>query len=208
MVLCDNLDLNLGAYFSRSEMDFYDFINEQTCLIKNYEQIYSNQANLDNINLITSKYNNKPFIVISYTHGAPTKLSCNGVPLVYSSNTHLFANSLFYSTACLVGRQLAYELINNGCKTFVGFKEESLVPVNEEYHTIFINCENYALKMFLLMNVTIGDAFNSMKNYMNQQIDKLIEIYGDPICASFLNANKEAFICIGDTTIKKEDMFS
>lgn len=207
MIFCDDLDMNLGSYFCKSEINFYDFINEHDDLINNYERIYSEEAYLCHVNSIAKKFNKTPFVVVSYTHGSPIRLICNGLPIVCSLNSHLFVNSLFYSTACFVGRELAYELISKGCKTFIGFKEESLVPVNELYHDIFINCESFALKLFFLENVTIGYAFNSMKAYMETQVDRLIEVYNDPFCASFLNANKDALICIGDENIKKEGMF-
>lgn len=207
IVSFDDLDPALGKYFRESHVDFYDFISEHPNLLNAYKEISTSGICIDYINKITKKYNSKPFIYIAYSHGNPNEFRCAGMPYIWYSNTKNFINSFIYSTACHTGKNLAYNLIDNGCKIFVGYKEESYVFLKDEFRRISINCDNYALKMFLLMDVSIEEAVNSMKRYITQQIDRLDENAEDPLYMAKLTANREALVCLGNTSLKKEDVF-
>ena len=207
IVSFDDLDPILGKYFCESHVDFYDFISEHRDLLNVYKEISTSGIYIDYINKITRKYNSKPFIYIAYSHGNPNEFRCAGVPYIWCSNAKNFVNSFIYSTACHTGEKLAYDLIDNGCKIFVGYKKESYVFLKDEYRRISINSDNYALKMFLLMNVSIEEAVNSMKRYITQQIDKLDQNNEDPLYMANLAANREALVCLGSTSLKKEDVF-
>lgn len=207
IVSFDNLNPSLGKYFYECHEDFHNFIIEHPELLNDYEEIPTSKTYIHYINKTTIKYNSKPFVYIAYSHGNSTQFGCNGIPYICSLNAGCFINSFFYSTACLTGKKIAYDLIDKGCKVFVGYKEPSHVFTKDEYRKISINCDNYAIKMFLLMDVTIGEAVNSMKRYITREIDKLDAKAEDPIYISALIANREALVCLGDSSIKKDDIY-
>jgi len=151
--------------------------------------------------------NSYPFILIAYTHGFENGLRCNGSTYISNHNCNLFRNSLFYSTACLIGKELGPALIENGCKTFVGFNEESEVFEKVYFRDICLNCDNYALKLLMISDKTIGQSFEAMKRYYTDQIDHLIEIGEDPVFIASMRANREALVCIGDRNLRKEDLY-
>jgi hypothetical protein len=207
VIAFDNHNAVLGQYFEDCQKDFVDLLDEQNHLVKSCSKVPSPQCNVAYIDIAIPRINSNPFIFVAYTHGVDDGLKCNGVPFVSVSNCRHFVNSLFYSTACLIGIKLAPELIDNGCKAFIGFKEESEVFQNASYRQTFIECDNYALKMFMTSDTTVGKAFDSMKNYYTNKIDHLIELGEDPLFIAVLTANRESLVCLGDRNLRKEDLF-
>lgn len=206
IVSYDDLNPSLGEYFYECHLDFYNFIIEHPDMLNVYEKIPTAKTYIDHINKATTKYNSKPFVYIAYSHGNQNEFRCNGMPYICSLNVKYFTNSFLYSTACHTGKKIAYDLIDKGCITFVGYKETSHAFLKEEYRRISINCDNYALKMFLLMDVTIEEAVNSMKRYITQHIDRLDEFKENPLYMAKLVANREALVCIGNSLLKKGDI--
>ena len=209
VIAFDNQNTKLGQYFEDCKNDIAALLEEQSHLVKYHSQLPSNQCNEAYIDIAIPQLNPNPFIFVSYTHGTHNGLICNGNYFVSIVNSCYFANSLFYSTACFVGRKLAPELINNGCKTFIGFKDESKVifenPVDRK---VFIDSDNFGIKMFLTKSdATIGQSFESMKNYYTQKIDYYEYTLKNTIMASFLRENRDALVCLGDKNLKKEDLF-
>jgi hypothetical protein len=207
VIAYDNQNAGLGQYFEDCQKDIVALLEEQGQLVNSRSTVPSPQCNVAYIDIAIPQINSNPFIFIAYTHGIDDGLKCNGVSFVSTGNCHHFTNSLFYSTACLIGRKLAPELINKGCKAFIGFKEESEVFQNASYRKIFIECDNYALKMFLTSDTTVEQSFNSMKNHYTNKIDHLMELGEDPLFIGALIANREALICLGDKNLKKENFF-
>lgn len=207
IIAVDDQNCHLGQYFEDCRKDIATLLDEQTQLVKSCSKISSSQCNVAYIDITIPQINSNPFIFIAYTHGIDNGLKCQGASFISIDNCHHFANSLFYTTACLVGRELAPELINKGCITFIGFKEESEVFHNVSYRNTFIECDNYALKMFMTSDTSIGKAFNSMKDHYTNKIDRLMELREDPLFIGALTANREALICLGNKELKKEDLF-
>jgi hypothetical protein len=207
IIAFDNQNSILGQYFEDCQKDIITLLDEQKHLINFCHQIPTPLCNVGYIDITMPILNSKPFIFIAYTHGVDDGLRCNGDSFISVNNCQHFINSLFYSTACLIGKKLAPELINQGCKTFIGFKEASEVFENASYRQIFIECDNFALKMFMISDTSIGESFDAMKNYYTNKIDRLMEFGEDPLYIASLIANREALICIGDKNLKKEDLF-
>jgi hypothetical protein len=207
VIAFDNQNKTLGQYFDDCQKDIVALLEEQKHLVKSCSKITSTQCNAAYIDTIIPQLNSKPFIFIAYTHGIDDGVRCNGSSFVSVDNCHHFVNSLFYSTACLIGKILASELIVKGCKAFIGFKEESEVFQNTSHRQTFIECDNYALKVFMISDATIGQAFDSMKNYYTYKIDRFVELGEDPFFIGALTANREALVCLGNKNLKKEDIF-
>ncbi len=207
VIAVDDQDAALGAYYADCNQDIAALFEEHDTLIRSYSKITSTQCNVAYIDIVIPQINMNPFIFIAYTHGVNDGLKCNGGAFVSIDNCRHFINSLFYSTACLVGERLGPELINKGCRSFVGFREESEVFQNTLYRQTFIECDNFAIKMFLATNASIGESFEAMKDYYTRKIDRLIEFGEDPLFIGALTANREALVCLGDKALKKEDFF-
>jgi hypothetical protein len=207
VIAFDNQNAVLGQYFEDCQKDFVNLLDEQNHLVKSCSKVPTPQCNVAYIDIVIPRINSNPFIFVAYTHGVDNELRCNGVPFVSVNNCRHFVNSLFYSTACLIGKKLAPELIDKGCKAFIGFKEESEVFQNASYRQTFIECDNYALKMFMTSDTTIGKAFDSMKNHYTNKIDYLIKLGEDPLFIAVLIASREALVCLGNQNLRKEDLF-
>ena len=104
---------------------------------------------------------------------------------------------------------MAPELINRGCRSFIGFTEETTVIFeNPQHKEAFIECDNFALKLFMVSNTSIGQAFEAMKNHYTKKIDRAIELGEDILYISFLRDNRDALVCLGDKNLKKEDLYN
>ncbi|KAA6318471.1 hypothetical protein EZS27_031525 [termite gut metagenome] len=208
VIAFDNQNAVLGQYFEDCQNDIATLLDEQSHLIKSFSKVPSPQCNVAYIDITISSLNTNPFVFIAYTHGVNDGLKCGGGSFVSTDNCQHFKNSLFYSTACLIGKELAPELINKGCKAFIGFNEKTTVIFeNPSYRQIFMECDNFALKMFLTSDSSIGKAFNSMKNHYTNKIDRAIELGEDFVFTRFLRENRDALVCLGDKNLKKEDLF-
>lgn len=208
VIAFDNQNASLGRYFEDCQKDIATFLEEQKHLVKSLSPIPSPQCNVAYIDINIPQLNPNPFLFIAYTHGIDNGLRCNGCSFVSADNCIHFANSLFYSTACLIGRKLAPALIEKGCRTFIGFNEETTVIYKDPtYRQTFIECDNFALKMFMTSDASIEHAFESMKNYYTCKIDRAIELGEDIVYTSFLRENRDALVCLGDKNMKKEDLF-
>lgn len=199
----DEKDSRLGKYFEDSQSDILSFLEEQE-LLEDYHSINAECCNVAYIDSLLSKITVEPFIFIVYTHGNEKALCCNGANYVSENNSHHFKNSLFYSTACLVGKKLAPNLIEHGCKAFIGFTEESQAFEKDDYKEISINCDNAGIKALLSTKITVEQAFDMMKSYYSQQIDKFNEVK-DILFAAELTANREALILLGNGSLTKDD---
>jgi hypothetical protein len=206
VVAFDNQNAELGQYFNDCKNDIVNIFDEQNGLV-HYNEVPTPQCNEAYIDVEIPQLNSDPFIFIAYTHGNDDGLMCNGGSFVSIDNCYHFINSLFYSTACLIGKNLAPELVNKGCRAFIGFKEESEIFKNASYRQTFINCDNFALKMFITSDASVGESFDAMKNHYTKEIDRLTEFREDPIFISVLVANREALVCLGDRELRKEDFF-
>jgi hypothetical protein len=208
VIAFDNQNVSLGRYFEDCQKDIAALLEEQKHLVKSFSPIPSPQCNVAYIDVNIPPLNPNPFLFIAYTHGIDNGLRCNGASFVSTDNCVHFTNSLFYSTACLIGRELAPALIEKGCRTFIGFNEETTVIFEDPaYRQTFIECDNFALKMFMTSDTTVGQAFESMKNHYTNKIDRAVELGEDIVYTSFLRENRDALVCLGDKNLKKEDLF-
>jgi hypothetical protein len=201
-VAFDNEEVKLGLYFTNSKEDLEKFLADNHSDYSMHE-IRSALCNEVYIEERISQINSSNFVFVAYSHGNEDSLIVKQDSYVdLNKNSQLFVNSFFYSTACATGKKLGEDLIAKGCKAFIGYNQDIRVFLNE-YQNIFINCDNQGIKMFIL-GMSIGEAFESMKNYYTQHIDRLNQL-GDPIAASFLVASREALVFFGNRDLVIED---
>ena len=208
IIAFDNQNETLGQYFEDCKNDIVDFLEEQNHLAPSCLKISDAQCNVAYIDLKIPQYNPQPFIFIAYSHGEEDRLMCHGNAFVSLDNCHHFSNSLFYSTACLIGKRLAPALIESECIAFIGFNEETrVIPKGKKYRKTFIDCDNFAIKLFLSSEKTVGESFEAMKNYYTTKIDMALELREDSLYISLLRESRDALIRLGDKNLKKEDLF-
>jgi len=208
IIAYDNLDSELGDYFEGCKNQLSGLLAENSALVNG--EIYEmagKQCNNAHIDIIIPRYNEHPFVFIAYSHGNETALCCGTERYVEKNiNAHHFKNSLFYTTACSVGKELGYHLIANGCVAFVGYKSDIHAFIQNEKKEISKNCDNAGIMAFLSDDITISEACGRMKNYYTQQIDKLYNV-DDVLFAGNLVEARDALICLGNQNLRKEDLF-
>jgi hypothetical protein len=207
VIVFDNQNPILGKYFEECKKDIVTLLDEQSHLVNSCHKAASNQCNVAYIDIVVPQINDNPFVFIAYTHGTDDALICNGNAFVSIDSCCCFCNSLFYSNACLIGKKLALELISIGCKTFIGYREESKVFfADETYKKICMDADNLALKLFLTEDgMSIGESVESVRKFYTTKLEYYLDI--DPIFAGILTANRDALVCLGDKNLKKEDLF-
>jgi hypothetical protein len=208
MVACDNKDINLGAYFEDCKNQLLSILEEQR-EFANYalHELSGNHFNNVYIDFIMPQYKPNPFIFIAYSHGNEKELYCENDSYVKKeANTHHFANSLFYTTACSVGKELGEDLIDKGCLAFIGYKRDTVVFIEGLRKDVSRNCDHAGIIAFLADDITIFDAFKKMKNYYAQQIDRLNNVK-DRLFAGHLVEAMESLVFFGKSDLRKEDMF-
>ncbi len=197
-IACDERDTKIGYYCEYCKDRLSDYLsNEQKFSIHNLDSTKTNHIYISNI----LKDNLSNSIFIAYSHGSETSLLCDSKAYLDEFNSNLFENSIVYAMTCLAGAKLGKELINQGCKVFVGFDKE--VIVMEKYKHISERCENWAIALFLLENYTIEEAFNSMKKEFTKQCDSLYKT--DYFNSSWLIGNRDALVLYGDGLARIDD---
>ena len=196
----------LSDYFTECKNDLVGFLNEQENLVNdNVLEIPSENCNEAFIETQIKAINDHPFVFIAYSHGNDTMLYTvdDSRYVVKDVNSHVFVGALFYSNACLIGRDLGQNLVDNGCIAFIGFNEKIEAFKFDQYKNISISCDNAALKFFFAQDVTIYDAYKAMKSQYTNQIDRL-ENFKDMLYAGYLAAAREALIFIGNKEVTRE----
>ena len=113
---------------------------------------------------------------------------------------HLFSGSLFYSFSCLASLELGTSLIDNGCRAFVGYRNEAAIWTT--YQNVFVECANHAMRMFSA-GLPLSSAFDKMIEKHNEKID---EIYTeDFFVASIIADNRDGLVLLGDEKITIKD---
>ena len=147
-----------------------------------------------------------PFVFVVFSHGNENACVAGGANYIDGSSAGTFSKSLFYSTACLNGKELGANLVNGGCMAFVGFTEESNAFCKVDEQETFIRCDLACLFSFLgNEGKTLRDAMTDAISYYNMQIDKL-DSFWDVLFKGALIENREALTLLGNKDLKREDL--
>lgn len=202
IIAYDNQDPLLGDYFTLCKNNLVAFLSGKS--IVDIVEIQAQHCTQLFIELkINEIKDSKEFCFVAYSHGSRNAVICTGEAYVKANeNTHLFNNSLFYSNACLCGRELKVDLIQNGCKAFIGSKDEIKVLLLDP--NLSAKLDNYALMVFIETDKTIHEAYNSMLNHYDYEIDKLNELekglgFGK---AAYLIEARDSLVFDGDKNLK------
>ena len=203
VVAYDDNDSALGDYFEESYNNLLQTIqaaNETpTTILRGLE---CNEANVNNA---VNPLKVNPFLFVGLSHGDDGNcLLTENDTYVSPNNAVNFTNSFFYTTGCNSGLDLRQNLLQHGCKVFVGYTDNSKAPLNEDYNSMFIDCELYALKQFLSSNNTMDELFDEMLSYTQTQIDWLFA--NDEIVEAMdLQSNLDCIKIFGDGSLRRQD---
>ncbi len=200
VIICyDDNDSRLGDYFKSSYTD----IKARATGNIYVHSINGLDCNETNIQAATAEI--KPFIFIGLSHGSASQLGTSNDIYVDSSNIAHFKDSLFYSTACSTALDLGKKLISVDCMCYVGYSKDTYATY-DDYHSVYIECENYCIKEFLNPLKSIQTAYNEMLDYFDEQIDLLFaKDIVEVLVAMELQHNKDSFVIYGKTNLKKSN---
>ncbi len=201
LIAYDDQDFDLGDYFQSSHGDIVNSINaNQLVSITSIQGLNCTELN---INTTIQGLNGARFIFVAIAHGNEEVVAANEV-FISNNNSADFTNSLFYSCACSNGHTLGRILVNAGCLTFVGYKDD--VWVVEDYHEIFYGCQNSGIKSFLIHPETIQVSFDKMIAHYTQEIDRLVAgSIDDVVAASSLIGNRDCLVLLGNNNLTHAD---
>ena len=198
IVACDNEDSKLGSFFNACAADLAAFFNDEEYVL---ETIPSSTLNSTYLQIVIEKISAPSFIICPYSHGESNALLCRGEKYIEKDiNMHLFSGALFYSFSCLASLELGTSLVDNGCRAFVGYKNEASIWTT--YQGVFVECANYAMKMFS-EGLSLSSAFDKMIEKHNQEIDKMYAM--DFFIASIIADNRDGLVLLGDRGVTIED---
>ena len=190
-------DAKVRDYFAVCYENITEFISALNEFEIDAIKIENKNCNFAYIDKIFKDQKNKKFLFIGYSHGDVDSLVFDGSAFIqHNLNDHYFDNSIFYTNSCLSARQLGDSIVKNGNSSFIGNvnKTWTFPPYND----IFINCENFAIKLFLKGEI-LKNAFDKMIANYNAQIDYLDSI--DEIAASKLTINRDSLVLLGKKQI-------
>lgn len=196
----DDKDPNRGEYFNESQKHLISKINIFDNI--DYTLLDTNTCFNNSIDNYISKLDEKPFILVAYLHGGNDALFVEEETYISTQNAYFFGETLFYACSCLSANMLGQQLINNGCKVFLGFNQK-ISSANNETEPIFYHCENAFLYHFLSGNHTIQDCLSFMYDEYERMKIYLLHNYG-MVDASMLEDNLNAFKLLVDNEDSKK----
>lgn len=200
LTICDDKDTNRGEYFSVSQQDLLAKLQPNITHHQDLKTINC-RTSLDNY---TPNFNGKPFFCVAYAHGSETSIVVEDENYIHFENAYLFNQSFFYACSCLSAKQLGKQIIDNGCKVFLGF-DATISSCNPEVEGIYQDCENAFIPFFVNDGLTIHDCLKKVKEKYVESIGHIASYYSI-FEASVLENNFNAFrVLCSDTSITKNE---
>jgi hypothetical protein len=192
ILVFDENDKDLGSFFELCRENLDEFFTEKEIP---KEIIDRNSVFEIIIPLTIDKFKNGKFVFAAFTHGDKNNLLKSGTyPYISTTDSlSIFKKSFFYTFACEAGEVLGKELVNQGCKCFIGYNKKTYIW--NTFQIPFVNTATYGLKLFFDGENT-KTIFSKMKDLYNEEIDKIYE--NDFVIASILMDNRDALVLHGE----------
>lgn len=196
----------LGPYFEKCKNNLTAFLSEKG--IRDIIEIPNRFCNQPYIEIKVKEVNSNSFCFVAFSHGNEKAVTCGNEEYVKTNeNTHLFNNAVFYTNSCSSGKHLGKDLINKGCKAFMGYDN----PINAFLwdENLSVKIDNYALFLFIEKDISLFHAYHSMLKYYDTEIEKLEELDGGIIDlgrASELIFARSSLVFYGDKELKMRDL--
>ncbi len=207
LIAFDDWDNNLGDFFRGCYYDIYNYVRNN----KFFKIIEIDGEHLDKktIEKTITGFKQSSFLCLAYSHGADNVLVCkeSSEEYINQSNSYFFGNSFFYTFSCDTGKKLGGLLLQNGCKTFIGY-EDKVTSLNA-YEVYFIECANYGIKQFF-RGKTVLEVYNSMLDKYENVMDSISDHHPDKLVINaWLGRNKNALMPpLGDENLTIKDFIS
>jgi hypothetical protein len=185
----DDQDESRGEYFRFSQKDLIRRLGENNDI--EFQLLNTETCIQNSIDTYTSNFDENPFILIAYAHGTENTIEIEDEVYISNDNAYLFGNTLVYSCSCKSAKALGEQLIDNGCRVFLGFSA-TISSAKNETEPIFYHCENAFLVRFLSTNETVQECLSYMYDEYSRMKLHLLENYG-VFDASVLENNLSAF---------------
>lgn len=185
----DDQDESRGEYFKLSQENLIERLSEANDI--NFQLLRTEVCTQNSIDTYTSDLNGNPFLLVAYAHGTENTIEIEDEEYISNDNTYLFGNTLFYACSCKSAKELGEQLIENGCRVFLGFNT-TISSAKNETEPIFYHCENAFLVRFLTTNETVQQCLSYMYNEYSRMQLHLLENHGI-FDASVLENNLSAF---------------
>jgi hypothetical protein len=202
LIAYDDNDSSLAEYFESSYQYVSDIINPIPEIISH--PICGLDCTEININDTVNGLNGQKFCFVGFSHGNSEMLLTDNGYYVSENNCGIFSDSLFYSTGCQTGLSLGKKLIGKGCSTFIGYFGDALVTF-DQFHDIYISCENLALKLILTSGATARAAFDLMIENYDVEIEKMYQS-NDIVMAMELLHNRDCMDILGYEELTQDDL--
>jgi hypothetical protein len=200
LIAYDNQDKDLGEFCLQCYYHVFQYFQNKN----GYNPIFidSNILTKKNIENTIANFDGNTFICLAYSHGTEDALCCDNENYVDLTNSYFFGNSFFYTFSCNSAKELGERLIDEGCKSFIGFENEALIVFEKVSH--FVECANYGIIRFFEGENAVT-AFNQMIDNYDETIDRLREEEDKefPFIAE-LTKNRNALTFLGDENITIE----
>lgn len=202
VIAYDDNDSSLAEYFENG----YQYVSTFTVPLPAVTSIpipglSCTEAHITNV---IGALNGQRFCFVGLSHGNCDMLLTDNDVYISENNCHLFNEALFYSLGCETAMNLGTKLIDNGCSAFVGYYDDSYATY-DHFHDVYISCETHALKQFLTTDATIGDAFDSMIDNYDVEIQKMVDA-NEILMAMELTHNKDCMAILGNEDLVQADL--
>lgn len=202
IIAFDDLDVEIGTNCYQC---FQHLGNEIKLSEYNTKILNGESCSSQKIQDAISELSEQAFIFIAYSHGKEDALFSSIQPSGYVTmeNAYFFGKSLIYTNSCYTGRQLKNALLESQCLGYVGYEDRVRLPENSEDEALFIACENKGIIHFLTTNDTLSQSVKIMKDYYQEEYDKLV--CRNAVLASRLLRNLEYLVIGGNPDLTKDD---
>lgn len=202
----DGVDARLGQYFANCKTDLLSTISmeAESGISFPVHEVESKNCRLEYLELTLGRLKDLPFVMIAYTHGTEDSLVADGAVFLRSGQNHsFFAKSFLYTTSCLAGKKLGPDLIEQGCRVFIGY-EEPVIAFKDDRSDISLKCDNLGMTLFLTSDITAFDAYKMMKSHYSIAATKQLR-FGDPLASGLIISSREALVFHGDMNATRRD---
>ncbi len=133
-------------------------------------------------------------------HGLPDRILGRTEPLLQVQHyaPTLVSGKIIHLLACESGDSLGPDLVQNGCRTFFGYRRPFVFPLDRPAE--FLNCDS-VIDQELANGATADEAYRSAIRRFNKGI-KDLKNAGKMWRASVLQQNRDCLCCLGDSSAR------
>lgn len=198
LIAYDTDDDKLGSFFRHCKDCIEPYLEKVEV---NYQSAIGEQLNEALIEWYVQE--KKSFIFSSFSHGDSQNLLWkNSTPYISMAiNGDKFTGSFIYAFACNSGETLGQNLVENGCKCYIGYSKS--VSIWSTELTAFAHCAIIGFVQFLNGSVNSQQMLDSIKQEYTGYIDKVYT--KNYVVAAIMRENRSSIVLHGDSNVTIAD---